>query len=384
MLERVYQSIMRLGRRFIRFSVPKVYYAAEEFAGFIKGCGVKKALIVTGNSVHNKHKLTESLIKSLKEHEVEAVVFSEAKVNPTVEQAEYVARLVIDFSCDGLIGFGGGSAMDLAKAAACRVSRPDKSFSSLKGMLKVKKMTVPLFAVPTTAGTGSETTICAVITDAENKDKYAINDPVITPLATLLDAELTVSLSPSLTAQTGMDALTHAIEAYIGRSGTKESDEYAIKAVKSIFENLQIAVANGSDRAARKNMLTASFEAGIAFSRAYVGYVHALAHAIGGYYGTPHGLCNAVLLPYVLKAYGKSAQKKLNILAKAIGSDDFIDSVSKLSEKIGIPKKLKVREKDLDELALHADKEANPLYPVPKIFRKKQLKEILIQATEVE
>ena len=181
-----------------------------------------------------------------------------------------------------------------------------------------------------------------------------------------------------------MDALTHAIEAYIGRSGTKESDEYAIKAVKSIFENLQIAVANGSDRAARKNMLTASFEAGIAFSRAYVGYVHALAHAIGGYYGTPHGLCNAVLLPYVLKAYGKSAQKKLNILAKAIGSDDFIDSVSKLSEKIGIPKKLKVREKDLDELALHADKEANPLYPVPKIFRKKQLKEILIQATEVE
>ena len=251
---------------------------------------------------------------------------------------------------------------------------------------------IPLhIAVPTSAGTGSETTLAAVLTDERTHEKYALNDFVLIPRYAVLDPVLTEGLPPFITATTGMDALTHAVEAYIGKSNTAQTIEDSVAAVKLIFRNLERAYTDGSDMEARENMQKASFLAGAAFTRAYVGYVHAIAHSLGGEYGIPHGLANAVILPYVLEAYGSSVYMSLAELADIvkIGQDlesdqekanAFIAEIRAMNRRMGIPDKLEgIREDDIDMLAKRAAKEANPLYPVPRIMRKDQLKEIYYQ-----
>lgn len=245
--------------------------------------------------------------------------------------------------------------------------------------------------MPTTAGTGSETTLAAVPTDERTHEKYALNDFVLIPRYAVLDPVLTEGLTPFITATTGMDALTHAVEAYIGKSNTAQTIEDSVAAVKLIFRNLERAYTDGSDMEARENMQKASFLAGAAFTRAYVGYVHAIAHSLGGEYGIPHGLANAVILPYVLEAYGSSVYMSLAELADIvkIGQDlesdqekanAFIAEIRAMNRRMGIPDKLEgIREDDIDMLAKRAAKEANPLYPVPRIMRKDQLKEIYYQ-----
>jgi len=275
--------------------------------------------------------------------------------------------------------------MDCAKAVGARIAKPKQSLAKMKGILKVHKKLPLLIAIPTTAGTGSETTLAAVITDAETRHKYAINDFPLIPRYAVLDPKVTLSLPPSITAATGMDALTHAVEAYIGNSTTPDTRKNALLAVKLIFENLDTAYQDGSNLDARRNMLKASFYAGCAFTKSYVGYVHAVAHSLGGEYNVPHGLANAILLPFVLESYGKCIHKKLHALAVEANiafkedsheeaAQKFIDAIKDMKKRFGIGDTIKeIREEDIPKLAHYADKEANPLYPVPVLMDAKEL-----------
>lgn len=296
--------------------------------------------------------------------------------------------------CQAIIGFGGGSSMDCAKAVGARASKPRQSLARMKGILKVHKKLPLLIAVPTTAGTGSETTLAAVITDAKTRHKYVINDFPLIPRYAVLDPKVTLSLPPFITATTGMDALTHAVEAYIGNSTTPGTRKNALDAVKLIFENLDEAYTNGTNKEARKNMLRASYFAGCAFTKSYVGYVHAVAHSLGGQYNVPHGLANAILLPFVLEEYGETIYKKLARLAIAAGisTDDtpaeeaakaFIQAIKDMKKRFGIGDTVpEIREEDIPILAHYADKEANPLYPVPVLMDAKELEKFYYMLME--
>ncbi len=299
-------------------------------------------------------------------------------------------------ACGALIGFGGGSSMDCAKAVGIRVAKPKKTLADVKGILKVRARLPLLIAVPSTAGTGSETTLAAVIVDSETRHKYAINDFPLIPRYAVLDPRVTLSLPAKITSTTGMDALTHAVEAYIGRSTTHGTRVDALTAVKLIFANLDTAVSEGNNIEARKNMLKASFFAGCAFTKSYVGYVHAVAHSLGGEYNVPHGLANAVLLPYVLEAYGETIYGKLRNLAVTAGIAEeqtpkedaakaFIDAIRDMQRRYGIGDKISgIKEEDIPKLAAYADKEANPLYPVPVLMDAKALEQFYYAVMEEE
>ena len=275
--------------------------------------------------------------------------------------------------------------MDCAKGLGVKVACPNKSLQKMKGILKVRKKLPLLIAVPTTAGTGSETTLAAVITDSKTRHKYAINDFPLIPRYAVLEPKITLSLPKQITATTGMDALTHAVEAYIGNSTTYDTRMDALLAVRLIFDNIHKAYQDGTQLEPRRDMLKAAFYAGCAFTKSYVGYVHAIAHSLGGKYNTPHGLANAVLLPFVLEAYGKKARNKLAKLAYHVGivpkdvskkeaAQAFIEQIKEMKHRLGIGDTIEeIQEEDIPILARYADKEANPLYPVPKLMNAKQL-----------
>ena len=243
-------------------------------------------------------------------------------------------------------------------------------------------------AIPTTAGTGSETTLAAVITDDRTHHKYPVNDFSLIPKYAVLDPLVTIGLPPHLTATTGMDALTHAVEAYIGNSTTKYTRAMAEKAVILISKYLLRAYKDGNDLIARENMLLASYYAGIAFTQSYVGYVHGLAHALGGQYGIPHGLANAVILPHMLEEYDSSCHKKLAKLARickmadskdndSLAADKFICWIKQMNKTMHIPTYIDgIQSEDIEVMARHADRECNPLYPVPKLMNASQLARI--------
>lgn len=353
----------------------------------LKSNNINRVLIVTDKGIRGLG-LTEKLEADLKNEEIFFSVYDNTVPNPTIDCIEEAVQQYIAEECEGIIAFGGGSVMDCAKVVGARIVKPNQPVEKMKGLLKVNKKLPLLIAIPTTAGTGSETTIAAVITDSKTHHKYPINDFNLIPHYAVLDASLTIGLPKGLTATTGMDALTHAIEAYIGGSTTKKTRAAALEACKLIFENLPKAYANGKDKVARQNMLRASYLAGVAFTRSYVGYVHAVAHSLGGKYGIAHGLANAVILPYVLNEFGSSAARKLKEIAVHIGITDentsdkvaankLINKITELNNSMQIPNKLEgIKDKDIKELAVLADKEANPLYPVPKLMSAKELEEI--------
>ena len=262
-------------------------------------------------------------------------------------------------------------------------------FLTLKiGYIKVNKKLPPFFAVPTTAGTGSETTVAAVVTDPETHEKNAISDPCLRPKYAVLDPALTIGLPPHITSTTGMDALTHAVEAYIGKSNVKSTIRYSEEAVKLIHANLEKAYNNGKDMEARNNMLKGSFYAGSAFTRAFVGYVHAIAHNLGGMYNTPHGLANAVILPYVLEWYGPSVYKPLAKLydIAGLGNEEtiegkakaYIKEIRRMNQAMNIPDKFDfIKEEDIPTLVKRALKEGNPGYPVRKIMKPEECEKVI-------
>ena len=275
--------------------------------------------------------------------------------------------------------------MDCAKVTGARIACPKKPVYKMKGILKIRRKLPILIAVPTTAGTGSETTLAAVITDSGTKHKYPINDFVLIPDYAVLDYRVTLGLPKQMTATTGMDALTHAVEAYIGRSTTRQTRRLCEEAVAIIYGFLKRSYDNGSDKAARAMMLRAAYCAGAAFSRSYVGYVHAVAHSLGGRYGVPHGLANAVILPYFLEEYGEHCERRLARLAKAAGmvpkempkrkaAAVFLQWVRDMNRYMGIPEYIhEIQEEDIPAMARHAAAEGNPLYPVPVLMNAEEL-----------
>lgn len=272
--------------------------------------------------------------------------------------------------------------MDCAKGVGCKVANPKKQISQMKGVLKVnhRGKYPDLYAVPTTSGTGSEATLAAIISNPDTKEKYPIEDPVLIPKYAVLDPNLTLGLPPHITSTTGIDALTHAVEGYIGSENTELTRDRAIRATKLIFAWLEKAYEDGTNIKARAYMQDASYLAGVAFTRSYVGNVHAMAHALGGFYHTPHGLANAVILPYILDFYGETAHVKLAELATCVGikgastadlANKFIQAIKDMNTKMNIPTYIDgIQEEDIPVMAERAFKEANPLYPVPKIMSK--------------
>ena len=280
--------------------------------------------------------------------------------------------------------------MDAAKAAAARLARPERSLSRLAGLLKVRRRVPPLIAVPTTAGTGSETTIAAVITGSDHH-KYAVSDLCLIPRYAILDPTLSAGLPPHITAETGMDALTHAVEAYLSRFyNTGMTRALAESAVVTIFAHLERAYRDGVSLEDRAAMLQASFDAGAAFTRASVGNVHAIAHTLGGLYGTPHGLANAVLLPLVLEDYGAAAYPRLARLAWLVGlpgetkearAKAFIAEIRAMNARMGIPDHFDtIREEDIPLMSKWASQEANPVYPVPVIYDEARFARVIERA----
>lgn len=381
---RAFQKAFHIAIPFLPYRKPKIAGSVKELPEIIMRHKCTHVLIITDGGIM-KLGLTRRLEKALKEAGIPYTIYDKTVANPTTVNVREALELYHKEGCDAIIGFGGGSSMDCAKAVGACAVKPNQSLAQMKGILKVHKKLPLLMAVPTTAGTGSETTLAAVITDADTRYKYAINDFPLIPRYAVLDPKVTLSLPPFITATTGMDALTHAVEAYIGNSTTIDTRRDALKAVKLIFENIYIAYEHGDNIQARRNMLHASFYAGCAFTKSYVGYVHAVAHSLGGQYNVPHGLANAILLPLVLREYGSCIDKKLHRLAIAAGLADkntpdheaaelFIRAIEEMKERLGIVNIVKeIQETDILKLAHYADKEANPLYPVPKLMDASEL-----------
>lgn len=376
---RTFQTVFKIALPFLPYRKPKVVGSVKALPDIILKKKCSKVLIITDSGIR-KLGLTRRLEKALDAAGIPCIIYDKTVANPTTVNVAEAVKLYLDNGCDCIIGFGGGSSMDCAKAVGARIAKPKQSLAKMKGILKVRRKLPLLMAVPTTAGTGSETTLAAVITDAQTRYKYAINDFPLIPRYAVLDPKVTLSLPPFITATTGMDALTHAVEAYIGNSTTYGTRKDALLAVKLIFENIGTAYEDGSNVEARRNMLHASFYAGCAFTKSYVGYVHAIAHSLGGEYNVPHGLANAVILPMLLEAYGEKIHKKLARLAIAAGLADedtpcseatgqFIRAVKDMKKRFGIGDHIpEIQETDIPKLAHYADKEANPLYPVPVLM----------------
>lgn len=384
---RTFQLVFRMALPFLPYRNPKIIPSVAGIADVCRKKQVDSVMIVTDAGIRGLG-LTEFLEKILTENGISYCIYDRTVANPTIWNVEEARALYLEKGAQAIIAFGGGSSMDCAKAAGARIVKPKQSISRMKGLLKVHKRLPLLIAVPTTAGTGSETTLAAVITDSEKHHKYPINDFSLIPRYAVLDYHETLGLPKSITATTGMDALTHAVEAYIGGSTTRETREMAEEAVHLIYQHLKAAYDNGLDKEARSGMLQAAYCAGVAFTKSYVGYIHAVAHSLGGQYGTPHGLANAVILPIVLRMYGPACEKKLARLARNAGVVDsrmndgeaaqcFIDWIQKMNDSMGIPRHFpEIREEDIPVMARHADKEGNPLYPVPVLMNKKELEQI--------
>ena len=388
---RVFQGAFRLALPLLPYREPRLLHGLNELPKALKERGLARPLIVTDRGIADSGLLgmLETALAGIAH-----ALYDGTQPNPTVSNVEAALEIYRAKGCDCLIALGGGSAIDCAKGVGARIAHPRRSLQQMRGILRVLHPLPPFFAIPTTAGTGSEVTLAAVITDGEKRDKYALMSFPLIPHYAVLDARLTVSLPPHLTASTGMDALTHAVEAFIGRSTTKETRRLALQATEIIFGNVARAWADGADLQARESMLLAAYKAGAAFSKSYVGYIHAIAHSLGGQYGTPHGLANAVIMPHVLRAYGKSAHRKLHALgvaagvcsageSHAAGAEKFIEAIEGLNAHMQLPSMLRgIRREDVPALARHAEREANPLYPVPRLMTAAELEEIYAQVAD--
>ena len=340
------------------------------------GFGHRKILIVTDRVVAEMG-LLDSLTKALSEGGTTHVVFDQITPDAPIPLIEKGMAFYGKQGCDAIVAFGGGSPMDAAKTIALAVANK-KHPRQLVGYFRGLHAPAPIYAVPTTAGTGSEVTVAAVVSDPQTNKKLVIADTRLVPAMAALDPALMTGLPRHVTASTGMDALTHAVEAFIGQWSTGYTDRMALAAVGMIYDNLRLAYRSGKNLAAREQMSLAATYAGLAFTRANVGYVHAIAHQLGGKYHTPHGLANAIMLPHVLRFLSPAITKRLAVLAvrakvgkagerSTVLAKKFLDSVDALNRDLGIPQQLdELREADIPELAKAACWEADTSYPVPR------------------
>jgi alcohol dehydrogenase class IV len=361
----------------------------------IAGFGHEKILIVT-DSVISKLGLLDDLTNALTAGGAEYVVFDSITPDAPIPLIEEGIDFYWEHGCDAIVAFGGGSSMDASKAIAAAVSNPGKTLRELAGYFKGLQTPVKIYAVPTTAGTGSEVTVAAVISDPERQAKLVIVDTRLVPKMAALDPCLMTGLPPHITAATGIDALTHAIEAFVGQWANPYTDDMALSAVGLIFDNLRVAYRDGKNLEAREKMALAATYAGFAFTRANVGYVHAIAHQFGGKYHTPHGLANAIMLPLVLKYSLPAITDRLALLAvraklgKANEAGDvlaqkFLDAVDQLNLDLGIPGFLAaLKESDIPKLAEAACREAKTGYPVPRYMTQAVCEDIIRQVLPPE
>ena len=380
---RSFQGVFGVGEKFMSWRKPELVTgpgSIREIPRLLADAGVTKPMLVTGPNIVKT--IGKRIMELLDEAGIGFAVYSEVEANPSVVTAECIYMRYTENGCNGFIALGGGSPMDAAKPAAALCARPDKQLTQLAGLLKVGRPIPPIIAIPTTSGTGSETTVAAVITDRETNHKYAIMDLHLIPRYAILDPELTLGLPPRTTATTGMDALTHAVEAYLCWTyNTRESIRDAEEAVQSVFVNLEKVYNHPNDINGRQEMMLAAFKAGFAFTRSSVGNVHAIAHTLGGFYNTPHGLANAVILPIVLEDYGEAVYVKLAKLAelakvKTCGTTEekakaFIAEIRAMNKRMGIPTGFSfIKDEDIPTMVKYALAEANPVYPVPVVYDK--------------
>lgn len=376
---KIWQFLLKITTPLLRFRTPELFSGPGSslvLCEHIAKTGVKNLLIVT-DAMLVKIGLLNPMQEKLKSLGVNITVYDGVLPNPTIEQIETGLKLLKDKGCTAILAIGGGSSIDAAKVIAARAKNPHK-IVHMAGLLRVFFKPLPLYAVPTTAGTGSEVTIAAVVSDPSTTRKFAIMDPCLVPLAAALDGALMTGLPAPITAATGMDALTHAVEAYISRNRTDMTDREALDATRLIMQNLAEAVKNGSNVEARQNMALASFKAGVAFTTAGVGYVHAIAHNLGAYYHVPHGLANAIVLPRVLDFSKPDCIDRLATLAEVSGlkkssespeqlASAFIAKVRAMNAEFGIPTQVeKLKEADISAIAEKALGEAHMFYAVPR------------------
>lgn len=310
----------------------------------------KKVLVITDPGVV-KAELHKEIIESLNRSRIEVQVFAEVESDPSIDTAAKAAELAKEFCVDVIVAIGGGSVLDAAKSAALLVTNSG-NLKDFAGVNKVKYPGIPVIAVPTTAGTGSEVTIFAVMSDSVNNEKFTISSPLIAPRVAVLDPALTLTLPRGITASTGMDALTHAIEAYTSTIAQPATDGLALQAIELISKNLRVAVWRGDNIQARGNMLQASLLAGIAFNNAFLGLSHAIASPLGAHFHIAHGIANAVMLPYVMEYNSVTAADKFAVVARLMDVNDkelntrslarqAVTAVEELCNDIGIPNRLR-------------------------------------------
>jgi alcohol dehydrogenase class IV len=376
-LHGAYVGLFRRLSKLVPDRVPPTFVgpdATAELCASIARSGVRKLLVVTDAELV-RIGLVDRVGEALRVAGVAWAVYDGVEPDPTLAHvAAGLARLEAE-GCDAVLAVGGGSPMDAAKVIAAAATNGGDA-ARLEGMFKVRRPPLPLFALPTTAGTGSEVTLAAVVSDPETHTKKFFVDPKLLPAMAALDPTLMTGLPPRVTAATGMDALTHAVEAFLSRTATPQTDAWALAAVRLVFDNLPAAHATGSDVQARKAMALASWYAGLAFGRTSVGYVHAIAHTFGALYGTPHGLANAIALPNVLEFSFASTRPRLARLAEAIGLEGaseeekaraFVAAVRDLKAKVDVPVTLDaLRPEDVPRIARLALAEAHLNYPVPR------------------
>lgn len=337
--------------------------AIQAIPGEVKKRGLKKAFVCSDPDLV-KFKVTDKVLAVLEKAEIPYTLYSDIKPNPTIENVQSGVAAFKASGADCIIAIGGGSSMDTAKAIGIIIANPEhEDVRSLEGAVDTKNPSVPIIAVPTTAGTAAEVTINYVITDVEKNRKFVCVDPHDIPVVAVVDSEMMSTMPKGLTAATGMDALTHAIEGYITKGAWELSDMFHLKAIEVISRSLRGAVANTPE--GREGMALGQYIAGMGFSNVGLGIVHSMAHPLGALYDTPHGVANAILLPTVMEYNAPATGEKYRDIAKAMGVkgvDDMsledarkaaIDAVRQLSKDVGIPENLKgiVKEEDIDFLA---------------------------------
>lgn len=379
-IARVYQKILYIFSLFLKFREPIILNNNEELINVLKKKKIQNILLLSGKRVC-KQDFYINLDKKLKD-EFNVLEYTDIPTDPDIDSIEKAVSSAKAFQTDVIIAVGGGSTMDAGKAIAARYTNK-KSLRKMRGLLKVTKKPLLLITIPTTAGTGSECTVASVVSDLERGQKYAINDPKLIPEYALLDPTVLLTLPADLTAQTALDALTHAIEAYLGNSNTETTKRYALSAIHKIYENLQEAYEDNTALDVRKELQIASYQAGIAFTKAYVGYVHAFSHAIAATYHLSHGYLNGIILPVILEAYGEKIHKKLVVLNYLISENDenpntFIKKIKELLITLNQENILCdiIKDEDIPKMIEHINKEVYPLYPVPKFFSNEELLQI--------
>ena len=367
-------------------TIIKGEHALLDLVDVLKEKHMNRYMIVT-TAGFIKRRTLQPFFERLDKSRIAYSIFHDVKPDPEISDVEKLKEYYIKESCQGLIAIGGGSVIDCSKAALACVQTSHLDVKTVLETGRVSKI-LPLFiAVPTTAGTGSEVTAGAVITDPIRKRKYALSHLFLIPKYAVLDATLLTTLPAKMTAYTGMDALTNAIEAYINHFNNRKTKKYELEAIESIFQYLIPSFLDGTNIQYRLELLEASYKAGVAITNNYIGYVHAIAHGIGGMYHLQHGMINAIILPIVLEEYGDAVTKKLAQIADVIGIDGqtdqqkaehFIKKLKELNQVLGIPTSIpEIQEADIHYLATGAEKEGNPTYPTPVTWDVRKFEEVI-------